>query len=283
MNILTLQDTYNQKDATLYGSKNVKDSTALLYHENSKFTEHSARQQGERIGGFSSPYITDRSSQPYKVYPGSPTIDLNEFTEFNDPNDPFLSLLNHRRSVRTYQENYAISLYELHTLLYHTYGVTHKEPMMNSENYIGFRNIPSPGALYSLEIYVVLFNSHVENGLYHYRPDTNQLQQLKTGHFLNELKQIIQAEPYININSASGIVLTTGMIERLCIKYGERAYRFMLHESGFFAQTFSLIAEQLTLGSCMVGGYIDDKINNFIGIDGVFETIQNVIIFGKKP
>jgi len=57
----------------------------------------------------------------------------------------------------------------------------------------------------------------------------------------------------------------------------------MLHESGFFAQTFSLIAEQLTLGSCMVGGYIDDKINNFIGIDGVFETIQNVIIFGKKP
>ena len=78
------------------------------------------------------------------------------------------------------------------------------------------------------------------------------------------------------------MVITTGLYERLAIKYGERAYRFMIHESGFVAQNMSLVLEAIGLGSCMVGGYLDDKVNEMLNIDGVFETTHNILIFGKK-
>lgn len=84
------------------------------------------------------------------------------------------------------------------------------------------------------------------------------------------------------MKSGSCVIVTTGIIERLIIKYGDRGYRFLLQESGFVAQTISLLAEALGLGSCMLGGYNDDKVNDFLGVDGVFETINNVIVIGKK-
>lgn len=66
------------------------------------------------------------------------------------------------------------------------------------------------------------------------------------------------------------------------IKYGERAYRFILLEVGFLGQTISLLAEALNLGSCMLGGYHDSNIEDFLGIDGQLESIQNSIVIGKR-
>jgi hypothetical protein len=33
----------------------------------------------------------------------------------------------------------------------------------------------------------------------------------------------------------------------------------------------------------MVGGYRDDELNDFLDVDGCFETVQNILIIGKKP
>ena len=144
------------------------------------------------------------------------------------------------------------------------------------------RNVPSGGALYPLEIYVVIFNAHIPSGLYHYRINNNTLELLKEGDFVEDLLGIIQAEPYVNMKTSSALIITTGIIERLLIKYGDRGYRFLLQESGFVGQTISLLAESINLGSCMLGGYNDDKVNEFLGVDGVFETINNIIVIGKK-
>ena len=164
------------------------------------------------------------------------------------------------------------------------YGVTKKSKIegIDKEGHLGFRNVPSGGGLYPLEMYIVLFNAHIPLGLYHYRPDINCLEEIKQGLFLKELSEVIQAEPYVNIQNASAVLMTTGLIERQNIKYGERAYRFLMQESGAVGQNISLIAETLNLGTCWVGGYLDDKLNEFIGIDGVFETVNNVIIIGEK-
>jgi SagB-type dehydrogenase family enzyme len=66
------------------------------------------------------------------------------------------------------------------------------------------------------------------------------------------------------------------------IKYGERGYRFIMLEIGFVSENISLICDGLGLGSCMAGGYLDNEINDMLEIDGTFETVQNVIIVGKK-
>ena len=55
-----------------------------------------------------------------------------------------------------------------------------------------------------------------------------------------------------------------------------------MQESGAVGHNISLISEILDLGTCWIGGYLDDKLNEFLDIDGVFETINNVIVLGKK-
>lgn len=283
MIIKDIKKQYEQKDGSMYGERNIHESLAMLYHENSKFTEYTIRSQGEKIAAFNNPYVVERSTQPFKCYPNHQTIKLDDYISVKKDANLF-QLLNQRRSIRNFDENYKISLFEIANLLYQSYGVTQKTKIAGYDvkGHIGFRNVPSGGGLYPLEIYLIVFNSHIDNGLYHYRPDINTLELLKKGDFSEELNDIIQAEPYVNMKSGSCVIVTTGIIERLIIKYGDRGYRFLMQESGFVAQTISLLAEALDLGSCMLGGYNDDKVNDFLGVDGVFETINNVIVIGKK-
>lgn len=283
MVIQAIKQKLDEKDGSMYGRKNINESLAMLYHENSKFTDYTIRSQGEKIAAFNNPYIIERASQPFKCYPGNTTIPLNDYIAINK-NTNFFEILKQRRSLRDFDEKYKISLFEITNLLYQAYGVTYRSKITGYEinGHIGLRNVPSGGGLYPLELYIVVFNGHIEQGLYHYRPDVNILELLKTGNYSEELNNIIQAEPFVNMKSASCIIITTGIIERILIKYGDRGYRFLMQESGFVAQTISLLAEALKLGSCMLGGYNDDKVNNFLNIDGVFETVNNIMVVGKR-
>lgn len=283
MNIQDLKKAYEEKDVSMFGSKNIENSLAMLYHENSKFTSYSSRRQGEQIGVFNNPYVIERSSQPYKIYAGMDKIDLSIYKQ--KPEVDLFKVISERRSVREYDSNYKISLNELAVILYNSYGVTSKMKIAKEfgvRGHLGLRNIPSAGGLYPSEIYVVIFNAHIPPGLYHYRPDINSLEVIRQGLFIDELLKYIQAEPYVNMRSSSGIIITTGILERVCIKYGERGYRFMLQESGIIGQMISILAQSLNLGSCWLGGYEDDKVNDFLMIDGVYEMVNNIIVIGKQ-
>lgn len=280
-----LREVFREADTSPFGDVNVVDSLAMLYHENSKFTRFSQRQLGEKIGAFYSPYLTERSSQPYKCYPNAERIDLTPYRNLKPAGAKYYDLLSGRSSTRSFDPDYKISLPEMTALLHQAYGVTRKGKIETEgvDGHVGFRQIPSPGGLYPLELYVVNLKSQCEPGLYHFRPDTCELEVLQPGDHMQRLREMIYAEPYINLPESGMVVITTGIIERMAIKYGERGYRFMLHESGFVAMTMTLIAESLGLGSCMVGGYRDDELNDFLGVDGCFETVQNILIIGKKP
>ena len=281
MNLKQLKEAYNKKDESLYGTEKIKDLLGILYHENSKLDEYTARTQGEAMGSFSDPYIIERSTKPHKRYYG---LETHSFSDLNleTKGDPFFDLINNRRSLREFDKEYKVSLNELAHLLHFSYGITKKSPINEEGGYMGYRNVPSGGGLYPLEIYVCLFNSHMKEGLYHYDDLSNSMVLLKEGNHRKELSQIIKAEPWIDINSSSGVIFVSGMIERQALKYGERSYRFMLQESGFVSYLMSLIMERMGLGSCMAGAYIDQKVNNYLGLDGNYETVLNPIFFGKK-
>lgn len=281
MRIVDIRNKYNNKDGSMYGKKNIEDSLAMLYHENSKITTHAARALAESIGAFNTPFTLERSSQPFKCYPSCETIDLSLYEQHLNANS-FFDTIKKRRSHRHFDKAYKLSLNELGILLYNSYGVTFKSKIEGLEGHIGMRNIPAAGALYPLEIYVVLFHAHIASGLYHYRPDKNCIEKVREGNFLSTLSDIIQSEPYIDMNECAALIITTGMIERLYIKYGDRGYRFLMQEAGALTLMLSLIAESINLGSCTLGGYNDDLVNDFLGVDGVFETINNVMIIGKK-
>lgn len=278
-----LQKKLSKLDVTIFGKRNIEDSLAMLYHENSKFNRYKLRKDAERIEAFNSPYIIARAAQPYKIYPANTSIDLGLYKL--EPQTTLHEILNHRRSLRQYNEAYKISLNELAYILYNSYGVTKTFKIAESfevEGSWGLRNIPSAGGLYPLELYIVILNGHIKSGLYHYRTDTNMLEFLKEGDFRDYLRNNMQCEPYVNISAASAVVFSTGIFERVAIKYGDRAYRFLIQESGIVGQTITLLIESIGLGSCWIGAYIDDKINELLGIDGVYETVNNVIVIGKK-
>lgn len=282
MHIKQIKDKYLAHNQSLYGLKNIRDSVAMLYQENSKLTPFLDRKQGEKIATFHNPYFAERSVLPFKIYADNNSHSLKPFVELEASDDPIISLISQRRSVRDFNAEYKVSLYELSQLLHYTYGINHTEKLDFSDGVMGFRYVPSGGGLYPLEFYVVILNGQIEAGLYHYSVQQEKLTQLRSGNYLEFLRSNVQAEPYIQIKNAQGVLLTTSIIERQMIKYGERSYRFMMQEVGYTAQMFSLLCERIDFGSCICGMFLDDQLNDFIGIDGVFETVQSVIVFGKK-
>lgn len=191
-------------------------------------------------------------------------------------------LTNNRRSVRSYLEGYKISLFELFQILYYSYGINRKQKLQGEDLIMNYRFVPSAGGLYPLEIYVLLFSSHIDSGLYHYNVKNNGLSLIKKENYLKKIGTMVHTEPYVNVKNSCGVIFVTSVIERQMIKYGERSYRFMLQEVGHVSQMISLNCERIGLGSCITGGYLDDEINKLIGIDGVFENVQNIIFIGKK-
>ena len=268
-------------DQSLYGSRNFNQSLAMLYHENSKMDMFRIRQLAETIVTFSSPYIIERSSQPFKYYPGHKQVSLKEFEALAEP-EGLCGLLVNRRSVRDYEPGYKLSLYELFYLMHYSYGVVAWEKLHTGTGHFGYRPSPSAGGLYPLELYVAVFSGHLAEGIYHYQSRENSLELVAAGNFMEQCSGILQTAPYIKLKDAAAVIFVTGIPERVMIKYGERGYRFMQQEAGYVGQNISLLCEETGLGCCFVGACLDTKVEEMLGIDGVFESLQSVLVIGKK-
>ena len=169
-----------------------------------------------------------------------------------------------RRSSRSFGA-LPLALSDLATLLHTAYGVTGTVDGTPQ----AFRAAPSGGALYPLELYAVCHRvEDLEVALYHYDPLLHGLELLEplTEHAGAKLT------PYGEVLSDSAaVVAITAVFWRSRFKYGARAYRFTLTEAGHVAQNLLLAATALGLASVPVGGFYDRKVDDFIGVDGIYE------------
>lgn len=83
------------------------------------------------------------------------------------------------------------------------------------------------------------------------------------------------------IIKAAIIFILTGVLDRTRIKYGDRGYRYTLIEAGHLGQNICLIAAELGLVSCPIGGYIDDKVDHLLDIDLQKEVTLYLIAVGR--
>lgn len=270
-------------DSGLYGPKNFGGSLALTFNENVKFDKFLIHRQVESIQGFSNKYVHQRSCQPYKTFPTNKEYDLEPYlTEVpHSEKANLFNVLNNRRSGRFYSP-YSISLNELALLCHYSYGITGESYSEETEAVLRFRTVPSAGALYPLELYVYLNTAILPCGIYHYSPNKLTLELVKEEDYMGYLRENLIAEPFVDLQHCSCVFFITSFFERVLIKYGDRGYRFILQEVGFLTQNLSLLAEFLGLGSCVLGSYVDDNINQVLTADGTFESIQNVIVVGKN-
>ncbi|WP_452598087.1 SagB/ThcOx family dehydrogenase [Pontimicrobium sp. MEBiC01747] len=280
MNIENIKRKYDRLDMEMTSVHTLGNTMAMLYHENSKVNKIIARKQISQISMFENPYVVAKSSQPYKNYYQIETHDLEDYAIQGEKSD-FYKTIENRHSGRNFDGDYKISLFELHKILFYSYGISKTSQVSETVNW-SFRHVPSAGGLYPLELYVVILNGDIRKGLYHYSPIKNALSLIKEGDFTDYLADYSGSKPWVDIENASCVVLTTSVFERQMIKYGERAYRFILMETGFVAQNINLVCEHINLASCMVGFYYDDKINELLEVNGVGETIQNILVIGKE-
>lgn len=154
-----------------------------------------------------------------------------------------------RRSVREYGTR-PLTWEEIGQLLWAAQGITSPQ---------GFRTAPSAGALYPLEVYVVL-----PQGAYHYLPQTHELRRMAADDLRAALGDAaVRQRP---VYEAPAVFVITGVYQRTAVKYGERAERYVHLEAGHAAQNLLLQAVSLGLGAVTIGAFYDDQVRAVLGL-----------------
>lgn len=164
------------------------------------------------------------------------------------------SALLQRRSVRSFTSR-PLTAGEVSQLLWAAQGITHGE---------GFRTAPSAGALYPLEIYVLLASDAFPPGVYHYMPLTRQLRLLNAGEHRPELADSAFGQAWVEDNG--GLLVIAAVSERTRRKYGGAAQRYVDIEVGHAAQNVALQAVALGLGSAVVGAFDEARAAAILGL-----------------
>jgi SagB-type dehydrogenase family enzyme len=146
------------------------------------------------------------------------------------------------------------------------------------------RTAPSAGGLTPIELVCAAWNvEDVPEGVYGYLPDEHAVAPLRSRRGLAE--EIAQAmalgtAPW----RAAACIVLVHVRQRSYFKYGERSYRFALLECGHVAQNILLAAAALGLPACPVGGFLDDAVNDTLGLDGLQEyALYTILISGARP
>ncbi len=162
-----------------------------------------------------------------------------------------------RRSVREFA-NIPLNLEQISQLLWAAQGIT--------DSWRNFRSAPSAGALYPMEIFLVVGDvEELEAGIYHYNPDEHSLDKMKEGDIRGDLsraalgQRAVDQAP-VNLIIAAEFGRTTG-------RYGTRGERYVYIEAGHIGQNIYLQAVALGLGTVAIGAFHDDDVAELLEID----------------
>jgi len=216
----------------------------------------------QSIGGHSLDW--EHMPERYKSYPESirrialPKPQIDE--EAN-----LWKVLSQRRSVRNYSIDRTMPLGVFSTLIWATQGITAE--VRDFE----FRSAPSAGALYPIETYLLVRDVEgLDQGFYHFRPRSFDLEFIKPGEFGRDLAKAALGQGMVS--KAQAVFIWTAIIERSRWKYRQRAYRYIYLDAGHIAQNLYLAGTAAGVGVCGIGAFFDDHVNALIGVDGVEET-----------
>ncbi len=179
-------------------------------------------------------------------------------------------LLGGRESVRLFGSG-PITLEETASLLWAANGTVPG----------GRRTVPSAGALYPLEVYLVAGSVEgIEPALYRYLPLDDALEPLVEGDCRNALAEACLGQPWVAAAPASLVICARpGMTES---RYGNRGWRYVTMEAGHSSQNVYLMCGALGLGTVAVGAFDDSMVAEVLGLDGETAALY-VMPVGRAP
>lgn len=157
-----------------------------------------------------------------------------------------------RRTVRAFRST-PLELGQLSQLLWATYGVI--DPAQ------GRKAIPSAGALYPIEIYLVVGSASVEGlgeGVYRYRSEGHALDLTASG---DRRRRIAEASLWQMWMAEAPVTFAIcAEYHRTTVKYRERGVRYVLMEVGHAAEHLFLQSVAIGLGAGIVGAFYDEEV-----------------------
>jgi SagB-type dehydrogenase family enzyme len=247
-------------------------STALAYHDATKYRPDTIGQQP--------PIDWERQPLPFKDYTCAEPVELAAWLPF-DPN-PFTGA---PRTAEALETPLALNRAALSRLLFCAYGIT---GMIAGERPIYLRAAPSAGGLYPAELYVVsLGNDFLPAGLYGYDPRHHHLVPLAPG---PELHAAVVTACYGNAAVAASplLLVTSAVFWRSAWRYGERAYRRVLLDTGHLLGNAALATSALGLRCHLTTAFCDEQLNRVLRVESDDEAALAVLAInlpgpGERP
>ncbi|MBL7140151.1 MAG: SagB/ThcOx family dehydrogenase [Planctomycetes bacterium] len=178
-----------------------------------------------------------------------------------------------RRSHRRFAEG-PLAQQDLMLLLWAAQGITQPGPWP-------FRTAPSAGALYPVETYVCAARVEgIRPGVYHWELPEGRL-ALVAGR--NDVSAAARSACLGQdmVSQAAATFVWSAVWARSGQKYGDRALRYVYLDAGHLAENLHLAATALGLGACMIGAFLDDAMNDLVGVDGDDEAVVYAACVGR--
>ena len=164
-----------------------------------------------------------------------------------------------RRSVRHFSPD-SLSQSQLSQLLWAAQGISHNRSPL--------RTVPSAGASYPLEIFVVCGPNGVEGlaeGVYRYNTTGHSLTQHYAGDVRSELAKAALNQSFVK--QAPVNIVIGALYERTARIYGDRGERYVHMEVGHAGQNVYLQATALGLATVAVGAFYDEEVSRVLRLE----------------
>jgi oxazoline/thiazoline dehydrogenase len=258
----------------------------LLFHAHSRGGRHDRPAGGTyRFIGQLEPPPVVRPAPPGEVIPlYRPDLRL---LEQEDP--PLARVQEARRSIRQYAKT-PISDRQVGEFLYRVGRVADywKHEVSTPQGALAMefaaRPYPSGGALYELEVYVVVNAcENLSPGLYYYDPQQHGLRRTASetaeiGQLLADASRATRIRP----EDLQVLIIISARFQRIAWKYASIAYSLVLKNVGVLYQTMYLAATAMGLAPCAVGSGNADLFARAAGTDYYTETSVGEFLLGSK-
>ena len=172
---------------------------------------------------------------------------------------PLAEAIARRRSIRDFTPQ-TISQLQLSQILWAAQGIT--------DTRREYRAVPSAGATYPLELFVVCGTNGVEGidaGIYHY----NIARHTLTLHYEGDVRLAL-ARAALNqefIYEAPVDIVICAIFERMGLRYGGRGERYVYIEVGHAGQNIYLQATALGLATVAIGAFHDEQVAEVLRLE----------------
>jgi SagB-type dehydrogenase family enzyme len=203
---------------------------------------------------------------PFRHYEGVPVLDLP--ADPVPPAIPALDVLHGTSGTTSVSDGPAF----LSQLFFYSAAISASKLAPSTGEKYALRVNPSSGNLHPTEFH--FFTRGLKgwpDGLYHYDPSRHMAEQRGRGEF--------ETEPAGG--SAPIVFALTSIVWREAWKYGERAYRYCLHDIGHAWQALALAARAIGCDHFALGHFVDDNVARTVQLNGDEWPMLIVSLHGK--